>query len=145
MSDLNFPPQFSKPAAAKTNSAAMEAQAYLDRLLIVAATRSNSALLTDCLARGGNPMAADDHGHTALMWAGRFDMAKNAQILLPLSDVEQRSADGRRAIEMARSGAGEGSSVARIIESYMLAQKELAALSQSAAVAAKKTPRRYGL
>lgn len=120
-------------------------QAAMDAQLIDAAIADDIGKVRSLIARGACAKAADPAGFTALMWAARYDLPRVVEALLLHSDLEQRSADGRDALEIAKGGAGPASLSAIYLDTHRRAQVELAALAAQVQESRKPTPPKFRL
>lgn len=122
-----------------------EAPERLNAGLIAAAISGDAKKVKLWLSKGASGMGADSGGFTALMWAARYGLLDAALVLIPVSDMEQRDGQGRRALEIAMEGSGEKSAVAGAIESWILARDEVFALSEQSHMATKRPARNFRL
>lgn len=127
------------------NKKTQAAQDKKNNDLIDAAICGDQSAISKALAGGSNPLGTDAGGFTALMWAARYDLGGCAQMLLPVSNLNQFDPAGRSALRIAQDGAGPDSVCAKLIGAYALAMGELAAIGASAAIAAKSQPKKFRL
>jgi ankyrin repeat protein len=112
---------------------------------LMLATRSGFAsTLSALLAAGADPLAVDKRGRSALAWAMRRGAIKEAELLAPLSDLEQKDDEGGTLDDLAE--VFEESGFAEILQKERAARERIALLgaadeARSSGEAAARKPR----